>query len=105
VRFRVVLPGVKRSRESKDVAPPLPEVWRVLKAHRSSLNEQEHRSGLVYPTPDGRHHERTILGEVFVKLWREADIKKRFTPHGCRRTAAAVYRTRSPWHVSPELMF
>jgi integrase len=87
-----ILPGVKRSRKSKDVAPLLPEVYEALKQHNEQLTDEQLQSGLVFPSTKAKTHWRTILKKVFVKLCKEAGIKKRFTPHGCRRTAAAVYR-------------
>jgi integrase len=56
------------------------------------LNEARIASGFVFPAEDGRHHARTILRDPFNRIREAAGITKHFTPHGCRRTASALYR-------------
>lgn len=87
-----VLPGVKRSRTAKDEAPLHPVVWAELEAHRAQLGPAELASGLVFPSADGGHHARTVLKRPFKRALKLAGIAKRFTPHGCRRTASALLR-------------
>lgn len=86
-----VLEGVKRSRRAQDVVPLLPEVRVALREHRMRL-APELRNKLVFPSEVGGHHDRRIFKTVFPRILRLAQIDKRFTPHGCRRTAAALYR-------------
>lgn len=86
-----VVPGVKRDRFGEDVPPLLEEVLTELRKLRSSFNEVQLASGLMFPTPDGRHHSRTILYKPFNDIREHAGITKRFTPHGCRRTGAKLY--------------
>ena len=87
-----LLPGVKRSRKAHDVAPLLDEVAKELDRARAGLSERQKETGLVFPAEDGRYHARTLLREPFKRILARAGITKRFTPHGCRRTAAAFYR-------------
>lgn len=87
-----LLPGVKRSRKAHDVAPLLEEVAHELDKAMATQSEEQAQSGLVFPAEDGRHHARTLLREPFKRILAHAGITKRFTPHGCRRTAAAFYR-------------
>ena len=87
-----LLPGVKRSRKARDVAPLLDEVEAELDRKLATMSPAERESGLVFPAEDGRHHARTLLREPFKRILAHAAITKRFTPHGCRRTAAAFYR-------------
>lgn len=96
----VIVPGVKRKRTAVDVAPLLAEVWDELRVHRERLSEVQVASGLVFPAEDGRHHARTILREPFKRIRAIAGITKRFTPHGCRRTASALIRRAAGSAVS-----
>jgi integrase len=90
--MKEILPGVKRSRTSRDDVPLLPEVWTALEAHRAPFNEAQHKSGLVFPSWTGGYRARSVLNRVMSDIAKKAGIEKRFTPHGCRRTAAAFYR-------------
>lgn len=87
-----VIPGVKRSRKSKDIVPLLPELAAVLKAHRASFNEAQAASGLIFPTRKGTLRARSVLKRPFANIMKHAKLTKRFTPHGCRRTANDFYR-------------
>lgn len=87
-----ILPGVKRSRTARDVAPLHPAVWAELEAHREDLNDLQRATGLVFPSTEGGYHARSVLDRAFRDSRRVAGIAKRFTPHGCRRTASALYR-------------
>lgn len=87
-----VLPGVKRSRTAKDVAPLLPVVRAELELHRRGLNEEQRASGLVFPAEGGGHRDRGVLRKAFEGARRAAGIRQRFTVHGCRRTSSALYR-------------
>ncbi len=94
-----VLPGVKRSRISKDVAPLLPELATLLEAKRAAFTDEQRASGLVFPAVRPRHAgdpigpvARSVLDEPFQRWLAKAGITKRFTPHGLRRTAALAYR-------------
>jgi integrase len=87
-----VVPGVKRSRTSKDVAPLTDELKAALEAHEAALNDDQKDSGLVFPSEGGGFRSRSVLDEPFRIILKAAGISKRFTPHGCRRTAAALYR-------------
>jgi integrase len=87
-----VISGVKRSRTSKDLAPLTTELWEALGEHRARFNETQRQSGLVFPSITGGHRSRSILKDPFANILAKAGIKTRFTPHGCRRTASALYR-------------
>jgi integrase len=47
---------------------------------------------LAFPGEEGQHHTRSVLKLPFARIARLANITTRFTLHGCRRTAAALYR-------------
>lgn len=81
----------KRDRHGEDVPLLLPEVLEALEAHRATFNEAQRKSGLLFPSRDGRHHSRTVLAKPLVDICQHAGITKRFTPHGCRRTGAKLY--------------
>ena len=69
----------------------LAEVLVELEALRSTFNAEQRASGLLFPTPAGKHHYRTLLHKPFLDICKHAGIEKRFTPHGCRRTGAKLY--------------
>jgi integrase len=98
-----VLPGVKRSRTSKDVAPLLPEVLEALKVHRADFNPKQQASELVFPSLSGGFRARSVLDKPFARIRAKAGIDERFTPHGCRRTAAALYRRAAGSVVSKSI--
>jgi integrase len=88
-----VLPGVKRSRVKRDDPPLLPAVLAELDRHRAGFNERQRASGYVFASPrTGKPVVRSALDEPFVAMLARAEITKRFTPHGLRRTAALAYR-------------
>lgn len=87
-----VLPGLKRSRTERDRTPLLPFVEAALDGHRAQLSDVQLRSGLVFPSAQGTHHARTLLNVPFKRMLAEVSIRRRFTPHGARRTASALYR-------------
>ena len=86
-----LIPGVKRDRFEEDAPPLLPEVLDALEAHRANFNDAQRASGLLFPSLAGGHHSRTVLAKPFADILHHAGIKKRFTPHGLRRTGAQLY--------------
>jgi integrase len=60
--------------------------------HREGFNEKQAESGLVFPSSLGGYRSRSVLDKPFATILGAAGIERRFTPHGCRRTAAALYR-------------
>lgn len=88
---RVVRSGIKRGRFDLDTPPLHPVVWDFLLEHQASYSPVQAASGLVFPSRDGRAHSRTILDKPFKKILKAAGIRKRLTPHGCRRTGEALY--------------
>ncbi|MEO1173665.1 MAG: tyrosine-type recombinase/integrase, partial [Myxococcota bacterium] len=85
------MPGVKRDRFGEDVPPLLDEVLVELEALRSTFNEKQRASGLLFPTAQGGFHSRKFLRKPLFDICEHAGITKRFTPHGCRRTGAKLY--------------
>ena len=92
VSGKAVVPGVKRSRRSKDVVPLLPELASVLDKHRRSMTAMQLAAGWVFPTADGNTRTGSVLRKPFKVILEKAKITKRFTPHGLRRTANDLYR-------------
>ena len=86
-----VVPGVKRSRFSEDYPPLLPEVHDALLELKATYNDAQKASGLLFPSHHGKHRARSLLYKPFISICEEAQITKRFTPHGCRRTGAKLY--------------
>lgn len=87
-----VVPGVKRSRRGRDVVPLLRELAEVLEWHWERLSELQRGSGWIFPTEGGTPRTKTVLRKPFQDILKHAKIAKRFTPHGCRRTANDLYR-------------
>ena len=87
-----VVPGVKRSRSARDVVPLLSGLANVFAWHRARLSEVQRESGWVFPTKAGAPRAKTVLRKPFKDILKHAKIAKRFTPHGCRRTANDLYR-------------
>lgn len=86
-----VVPGVKRDRFGEDAPPLLEEVLDELRALRTTFNEKQRISGLLFPTAQGGFRSRNSLRKPFLDICKHAGITKRFTPHGCRRTGAKLY--------------
>ena len=53
VSGKELIPGVKRSRTSKDIVPLHPELWKTPESHRAVFNDDQKRSGLVVPSEAG----------------------------------------------------
>lgn len=89
-----VLPGVKRSRKARDLPGLDPYVWDVVQAHWAGFSAEQSASGLAFPSErNGGFQSRSVLNRWIPKILGLAGIKKRFTPHGCRRTSANVVRS------------
>ena len=101
-RARVV-PGVKRDRFGEDLPPLLPEVYAAMVELKTTYNEAQQESGLIFPADDGRHHYRTLLAKPFADILEHAGIQKRFTPHGCRRTGAKLYGRTAGTRMAMEI--
>lgn len=87
------VPGVKRDRFGEDLPPLVPGVMAVLEEHRSSFNPRQLESGLIFPSPrTGGVQSRSVLNKPFAAVLADVGITKRFTVHGCRRTASKVYK-------------
>jgi len=98
-----VVPGVKRDRFGEDLPPLHPAVYAELLKLKAKYNEKQLASGLLFPTPEGEHHYRTILAKPFEDILEHAKITKRFTPHGCRRTGAKRYGMTSGAAMAMEI--
>ena len=85
------------------IAPLLPEVLEALKAHRADFNPKQQASELVFPSLSGGFRARSVLDKPFARIRAKAGIEERFTPHGCRRTAAALYRRAAGSVVSKSI--
>ncbi len=57
----------------------------------------------MFPNPEGEHHHRGLLRKCFADALERAEITKRFTPHGCRRTGAKLYGRTSGTRMSMEI--
>jgi integrase len=81
--------GPPKSRNGYRTVPlvePLPE---LLQARRRRMVAKQHpglRSGLVFPTRQGKAHKGTPLNRVLKEACEPAEVAIRFTPHGLRRT-------------------
>lgn len=62
----------------------------VLNWHKAKLSSVQLQSGLVFPSESGGFRARSCLDKPFVAIRALLKIEKRFTPHGCRRTASAL---------------
>jgi integrase len=101
---RAVLPGVKRSRTSKDIAGLLPELYVLLEARRAAFNERQKESGLVFPSRLGGPMARSVLDKPIRSICTKARITKRLTPHGFRRTAALAYRLAGSSELAKDVL-
>lgn len=86
-----IVPGVKADRFGEDVPPLLPEVYEAILELRTTFNDEQLASGLVFPARDGRHHDRFWLRRAFADCCKRAAITNRFTPTGARRTGETLY--------------
>src|SRR5688572_3408814 len=84
VSGKELIPGVKRSRTSRDIVPLHPELWIALQSHRGTFNDDQKRSGLVFPSEAGGLRSGSVLTKPFEDILAVVQIEKRFTPHGCR---------------------
>jgi len=98
-----IVPGVKRSRFGADYPPLLPEVHQALLKLAVSFNEKETASRLLFPSETGGLRARSGLVRPFRDICAEADIKKRFTPHGTRRTGAKLYGRTAGTRIAMEI--
>lgn len=97
--MRETLDGVKRSRRSKDVVPLLPMLVRALEPLPRGP------SGLVFESPRTKGPvARSYLDKPLTKGLAAAEITKRLTPHGLRRTAALVYRQGGSSKLAKEIL-
>lgn len=87
-----IVPGVKRSRKSVDIAPLTKELSAVLEAHRATFNEKQKSSGLVFPGAAGGYRAKSVLRRCFKDVKKRLGMTKRFTVHGLRRTGCGLYR-------------
>lgn len=75
--------------------PLVSELAAVLRQHRQELVLAQHRGlgeGWVFPGRNGQPHSNSILQKPFADILKHAEIRKRFTPHGLRRTATDLLR-------------
>jgi len=73
----------------------VPELAAVLQQHRQELVQAQHvglAEGWVFPGKNGQPHSNSILQKAFADIRKHAEIRKRFTPHGLRRTATDLLR-------------
>ncbi len=91
-----LLPGVKRSRKARDVAPLLDEVEAELDLKLATMSPAERESGLVFPAEDGRHHARTLLREPFKRILAQAGTCAPYIAPG------ACWQSRSDLGSSPK---
>jgi integrase len=71
------------------------ELAEVLRMHRQQLIAEQHpglSSGLVFPSLKGTPRQNSVLDKPFRDILDHLGIRRRFTPHGVRRTANDLLR-------------
>ena len=81
-----LIDGLKGGQKFKTV-PIVPELRQVLRDMKKCASSE-----LLFPSRTGGYRARSGLDKPFKVILKAAEIRKRFTPHGTRRTANDLYR-------------